>query len=155
MKVTLEQVKEHFKYAKEVRCLADGKTYDFTNITEESVYDVGEYFWFRDSKSTPKHTDECALYCKQTSQFATIISYIFERGEEVEVKTCADEWIKRFFIGFNREGQPVTETKDGSVMYWDEIRKLSPETQLQPQIDALKQKAKEINCTVTVIFENK
>ena len=80
--MNLEQVKEHFKYAKEVRCLADGKICDITKASNQGFYknildniqvdgSVGDY--------------NCLLYRENTNQLAEILTYIFDRGEEVIV----------------------------------------------------------------------
>ena len=147
--MNLEQVKEHFKYAKEVRCLANGQIFNITEKGEKGIYKADNCFWV-------SHKIQCLIFDGLTNQLAEILSYIFDRGEEVEVQNGLGEWIKRYFIGLNKNGNPVTENKNGEVCSWKAIRKLTPESLLEPQLSEFKKFAEsKMNCTVTVIFENK
>jgi hypothetical protein len=143
--VTLEQVKEHFKYAKEVRCLDDGKVYDITKADKRGFHIYDNDWWFAD---TDKSRD-CVVVNK-SNQFAPIISYIFERGEEVEVSDNGKNFESiNFFVGLTKNGNIVGETTNGRIIRWNFARKLSPETQLQPQIDALTEEAKKLGIEIT------
>jgi hypothetical protein len=149
--VTLEQVKEHFKYAKEVRCVEDGKAYV---LNESSLQDA--YLTHRADVQTDKaiykssNNALCLLYDKDKNQFAPIISYIFERGEEVEVSDNGKNFESiNFFVGLTKNGNIVGETTNGRIIRWNFARKLSPETQLQPQIDALTEEAKKLGIEIT------
>ena len=46
--MNIEEVKEHFKDAKEVRCLRNGKTYKMSNMTDRGIYRSGATgdYWF-------------------------------------------------------------------------------------------------------------
>jgi hypothetical protein len=143
--VTSEQVKEHFKYAKEVRCAYDEELMDISEIKETINY-FADGFWL----DTPvKGDSNCMLYNELTNQFAPIISYIFERGEEVEVSSAGEIWHNFYFIGFNKNRLAVVENIKGEILTFFYIRKLSPETQLQPQIDALTEEAKRLGIEIT------
>ncbi len=151
--MNLEQVKEHFKYAKEVRCLGDKKIYDLTKISEKGIragYAM-QGFVFKQSNGGLN----CHLYDSETNQLAEILTYIFERGEEVEVSANGEVYFPHAFIGVNKKNQLICEDKQGIPYRFNYYRKLTPESLLEPQLSELKNKAKELNCTLTVIFENK
>ena len=44
--MNLEVVKEHFKNAKEVRCLCLGIVFDMNDITERGIHEFGSAYWF-------------------------------------------------------------------------------------------------------------
>ena len=73
----LEQVKAHFKDAKEVKCLSDGKIYSFEKITERGIYRFINCAWF--------NTDErdVLIYDSDSDRFAEIISY---KENDIKVK---------------------------------------------------------------------
>lgn len=151
--MNLEQVKKHFKYAKEVRCLADNTIHDLTKINEKGIVcgAVMRGFIFK-QLGNDLH---CYLYNSTTNQLAEILTYIFDRGEEVEVSANGDVYFPHAFIGVNKKNQLICEDKQGIPYRFNYYRKLTPESLLEPQLTELKNKAKEMNCTVTVIFENK
>ena len=92
----LEQVKEHFKYAKEVRCLGDDGIYNLQNMTEKGIHYFDNHIFFIDN-----YNGNCVLYQETTNQLAEILTYIFDRGEEVEVKDLGDgKWNKYNFLTF-------------------------------------------------------
>ena len=152
--MNLEQVKEHFKYAKEVRCLADGKICDITKASNQGFYknildniqvdgSVGDY--------------NCLLYRENTNQLAEILTYIFDRGEEVIVwDEDGKEYIKPF-VTFDLLNNPVVMTgeKDATSISFKHIRKLTPESLLEPQLTELKKVAEANGMTVEVIFKGK
>ena len=150
--LNLEQVKEHFKYAKEVKCLSDGDIFDITKskgIVQESNYDV--ILLTEEAKEF-----NCVLYLSDTNQLAEILTYVFDRGEEVEVSDNKVHWNSYFFVGMNRKNQFIVENNVGIPLRYTHIRKLTPESLLEPQLSEFKKFAEsKMNCTVTVIFENK
>jgi len=148
--LNLEQVKEHFKYAKEVRCLADGTIYDISTPNKTGITKDSNKFVGYDSNR------QRAVILANTNQLAEILTYIFDRGEEVEVSNDSITWFKNLFIGFTKSNEIVSEYEnDNGIGCYKFVRKLTPESLLEPQLSELKKKAKEMNCTVTVIFENK
>lgn len=153
----LQEVKEHFKYAKEVRCLSDGNIYDITKQNKRGVHEFNDYFWI-----TIDSQNECNLYNTYKDELAEILTYIFDRGEEVDVtdfylwNKVGNVWK---FLTFDSAGNAVVERFDKNntcfVARFKFIRKLTPESLLEPELTAFKNKAKEMNCTVTLIFEQK
>lgn len=157
--LNLEQVKEHFKYAKEVRCVGksiyEGHLYEID--LEDAHYGDGK---FKDNvycqAKQGSANGDCMLYKSDTNQLAEILTYIFDRGEEVEVSNDSITWFKNLFIGFTKSNEIVSEYEnDNGIGCYKFVRKLTPESLLEPELTAFKKKAKEMNCTVTVIFENK
>ena len=154
--MNLEQVKEHFKYAKEVRCL--GKSVYEGKIYKIDLTDV--YYGEGKNKSvfcrTTDDSTDCKLYNSDTNQLAEIITYIFERGEEVEVSDNLKDWKKRKFIGFDLVNRPIAEHIDNySAVCYEEIRKLTPESLLEPQLSELKKVAEAKGMSVEIIFKQK
>ena len=153
--MNLEQVKEHFKYAKEVRCL--GKSSYEGKIYEIDLTDV--YCGEGKNKSvfcrTTDDSTDCMLYNSKTNQLAEILTYIFDRGEEVEVLS-AGTWHKRKFIGFDLVNRPIAEHIDNySAVCYEEIRKLTPESLLEPQLSELTKVAEAKGMSVEIIFKQK
>lgn len=72
-KPTLEEVKEYFKNAKEVRCICDDKIYSLENMNEKGIYEYYNSFWFTEKDDI----DVCIWDFK----FAKIISYKDEQLE--------------------------------------------------------------------------
>ena len=66
---TLEEVKEHFKDAKEVRCLFDNEFY-YVNKKQRGVYSIQYSCWITNSDS-----DEIKVYNCDDDKLAEIISY--------------------------------------------------------------------------------
>jgi hypothetical protein len=125
---TLEEVKEYFKNAKEVKCLCNGNIIDITqNITKdfnESFY----RFWIEISN----HKGKQVLLWKEEKGYAEIISYKeikpkFKHLEEIEV---ADNELyynqKALFIGYSKDGSVIAELKYGSFFKWKYARKINP-----------------------------
>jgi hypothetical protein len=94
---TLEEVKEHFKDAKEVRSLECGTVVNLNNITHRGMHHYGRNVWF-DLLDT-KSADYCQLYDCKNNQFAEIISY---KDEYPKVMLVWDEYegraVKRVVI---------------------------------------------------------
>ena len=148
--MNLEQVKEHFKYAKEVRCLADGTIYDISTPNKTGITKDSNKFVGYDSNR------QRAVILANTNQLAEILTYIFDRGEEVEVSDDGKEWEIRRFIGFDLNNNAIVEGRLRPTMSVKHIRKLTPESLLEPQLSKFKKFAEsKLNCTVTIIFENK
>lgn len=77
--MNLEQVKEHFKNAKEVRCLCDGIIYKIDK--KNNVYFFSNNIWTED-----EHQGTCVLlYRKLTEELAEIVSYK-DNLKEIEVE---------------------------------------------------------------------
>ena len=66
---TLQQIKDHFKNAKEVRCLYDGKVYDITKNVTRYIHMYDFSYWIDiDNNSV-------LLYVFETNQLAKIVSF--------------------------------------------------------------------------------
>ncbi len=87
--MTLEEVKEHFKNAKEVRCLCDGKVYNLNHASERGIYEYGCSFWFWDSNINY----DCELWDKGEG-FAEIISYKKDAQRIKEDLELLDKFLK-------------------------------------------------------------
>lgn len=161
--MNLEQVKEHFKFAKEVRCL--GKSVYEGKIYKIDLTDV--YYGEGKNKSvfcrTTDDSTDCKLYNSDTNQLAEILTYIFDRGEEVEVSD-KDTYNKNAyswkFLTFDSAGNAIVERLDSCGVYvivsrFKHIRKLTPESLLEPQLSELKKVAEANGMSVTVIFNQK
>jgi hypothetical protein len=90
---TLEEVKEHFKNAKEVKCLSSDRIYDLTRI--KIIKDIHEWhggYWIdaQVSVSNIKIVDEC-------SNFAEILTY-----KEKSYKTPTAEEVRNHFKNAKR-----------------------------------------------------
>lgn len=144
----LEQVKEHFKYAKEVRCLDDGEIYKLSSV-ENIKADKNKMYCFLESQSS----NWVVLY--KSNQLAEILTYIFDRGEEVEVSNVVNIWYPRKFISFSLDGQPIIQNVHGNAEQFKRIRKLTPESLLEPQLSELKKTAKANGMSVEIIFKQK
>ena len=70
--MNLEVVKEHFKNAKEVRCLCLGIVFDMNDITERGIHEFGSAYWF--DRIQDRGGNSCRLWDKDKG-FAEIISY--------------------------------------------------------------------------------
>jgi len=124
---SLEEVKAHFKDAKEVRCLADGDVYvlDFTKkllMEKESI--------FLDNQKCRNYICLSACLLWKDGKYAEIISYkeTFEYLEEVEVSDDNSPWFIRQFISNLPDGTFATWTKEvGQLSYYKHIRKLNTE----------------------------
>ncbi len=68
---TLEEVKEHFKNAKEVRCLSDSKTINLDLMTDKGIHKYSNRIWF--DYLTDDGLNSCMLY--DGTALAEIISY--------------------------------------------------------------------------------
>jgi hypothetical protein len=64
---TNDEVKDHFKNAKEVKCLSDGKIYDITKLVSHPIIEIGGGYWIWVYKKGIKLS-------KGNGQFAEIIS---------------------------------------------------------------------------------
>ena len=127
---TLEEVKEYFKNAKEVRCLYKRNITDITKNISKSIFicpeDKDNDFWIR--ISTHKGMD-VLLWSKERG-FAEIISFKenkpkFEHLEEIEVtdnELYYDE--KGLFIGYSKDGDIVVEYQEGYFCKWKYARKI-------------------------------
>jgi len=151
--LNLEQVKEHFKYAKEVRCLGKKTMHDITKCDERGIHKFMDYYYICIDGLNVVLADI------EYNELAEILTYIFDRGEEVIVwDEDGKEYIKPF-VTFDLLNNPVVMTgeKDATSISFKHIRKLTPESLLEPQLTELKKvaEAKEMNCTITVIFEQK
>ena len=98
--MTIEQVKEHFKNAKEVRCLCDGQIYD---ISKSGIFNknlVGIYYNLADEQNGLN-----VVTLKTDFNIAEIISYKEEEipempiGRVMEVSSCRNKWCKRVVFG--------------------------------------------------------
>ena len=70
--MTLEKVKEHFKNAKEVKCIFNGKVVDITKNITRDIHE-GEFdFWIDISSHDGTGV---SLYYKRGNIFADIVSY--------------------------------------------------------------------------------
>ena len=151
--MNLEQVKDHFKFAKEVKCAYDSKDI-YTIKSDEIIQSVmNEDFVFKNADK-----DYCILYNSDTNQLAEILTYIFERGEEVSVADSLDCWDKykpARFLTFGFDGSAVVQFDGCEVSQHNHIRKLTPESKLEPQLSELKKVAEENGMSVTVIFNQK
>lgn len=128
----IEEVKEYFKNAKEVRCLQDDAIYDLTNKVTGSIHVFNAGFWIE------INSVDVLLY--QYEKFAEIISYKdnkpeFEHLEEIEVSSSEDFTdFETVLFGCNR---PKTQhgwdyicfykDKDSSVGIWKYVRKINHE----------------------------
>ena len=149
--LNLEQVKEHFKYAKEVRCLATKIIRNVKDLGKLGIYSNTGTIW-----ASLKDGNYIKLYNPDTNQLAEILTYIFDRGEEIEVSGAGDIYHKLYFIGINKKGKLVCEDRNGTPCNYNYIRKLTPESLLEPQLSEFKKFAEsKFNCTVTIIFEGK
>jgi len=72
MKPTIEEVKQYFKNAKEVRCVSDKKVYDITKNITKDIYQFLNSFWI------DKDNKDILLYgygYNDKKEYAEIISY--------------------------------------------------------------------------------
>ena len=69
----LKQVKEHFKDAKEVRCLDDGNVYNLDDMTERGIHKLIGGYWF--DTVAEKNKGFCCLWRSEEQGFAEVISY--------------------------------------------------------------------------------
>jgi hypothetical protein len=120
---TLEQVKEHFKNAKEVKCLSSGYIHDLTKI--EITRDIHEWeedgFWI-DANITGRNIQLHST----TKGFTEIISYKteFTHLEEIEVAYDPNNWIKGKFVGKTSKGLFVVEDWQGGIRKYKYVRKI-------------------------------
>jgi len=74
MKISKKQIKSHFKNAKEVKCLSDGKIYNISNIKEWDFtqFDNDIDYAYIDLKE--KQNGELTVCVYSSEKFAEIIS---------------------------------------------------------------------------------
>ena len=140
---TIEEVKEYFKDAKEVKCLQDGIIFDLTKIkTIRDVHRFNEGFWM------DGNFNEGSILLYQYGKFAEIISYKqkFEHLEEIEV---SDDGISYdylgTFIGMTDEKEYVIQYKNDGINFdsWKYARKINHEK--NKVIDTINQLMKDNN----------
>ena len=148
--MNLEQVKEHFKYAKEVRCLATKIIRNVKDLGKLGIYSNTGTIW-----ASLKDGNYIKLYNPDTNQLAEILTYVFDRGEEVEVSDDGKEWEIRRFIGFDLNNNVIVEGRLRPTMSVKHIRKLTPESLLEPQLSELKKTAEANGMSVEIIFKHK
>ena len=148
--MNLEQVKEHFKYAKEVRCLATKIIRNVKDLGKLGIYSNTGTIW-----ASLKDGNYIKLYNPDTNQLAEILTYVFDRGEEVEVSDDGKEWEIRRFIGFDLNNNAIEEGRLRPTMSVKHIRKLTPESLLEPQLSELKKTAEANGMSVEIIFKHK
>ena len=149
--LNLEQVKEHFKYAKEVRCLATKIIRNVKDLGKLGIYSNTGTIW-----ASLKDGNYIKLYNPDTNQLAEILTYIFDRGEEVEVSNDSITWFKNLFIGFTKSNEIVSEYEnDNGIGCYKFVRKLTPESLLEPQLSELKKTAEANGMSVEIIFKHK
>ena len=149
--MNLEQVKEHFKYAKEVRCLTTKQIVNINNLGGLGIYECSLTVW-----ASLNDGNFAKLYNSKTNQLAEILTYIFDRGEEVEVRDDKSEnWLKRKFISFDLNGVAIIQNLLGKPNLAFNIRKLTPESLLEPQLTELKKTAEANGMSVEIIFKQK
>ena len=148
--MNLEQVKEHFKYAKEVRCLATKIIRNVKDLGKLGIYSNTGTIW-----ASLKDGNYIKLYNPDTNQLAEILTYVFDRGEEVEVSDDGKEWEIRRFIGFDLNNNAIVEGRLRPTMSVKHIRKLTPESLLEPQLSELKKTAEANGMSVEIIFKHK
>ena len=104
--LTLEEVKEHFKDAKEVRSLSRGTIIDLNNITTRGIHLYGGSVWF-DLKDVQNGVDAVKLYDVITNKFAEIISYkdeypkvmlVWDYNEDIAGKRVVISKFNNFYI---------------------------------------------------------
>lgn len=123
----IEEVKEYFKNAKEVRCLSSGVDHDLTKI--KIIRDIHEYcdgFWI-DAEIESKNI----LLC-ENDVFAKIIYYKdnkpeFEHLEEIEVSDDNKKFEKLKFIGLTSLGLYVVEDYNYCIETVKHARKIKHE----------------------------
>jgi hypothetical protein len=132
----LEEVKEHFKNAKEVRCLVDGKAYSLDDMTTRGIYSYhnGSY-WF--DRTYDKGGNGCQLWSSHDG-FAEIISYKKDAQRIKEDCELLDKFVKDYL----NSGLYLTEgtfqekfKKDNGLIIEPEKPKYSES--VQQAIDAL------------------
>ena len=64
---TLEEVKEYFKNAEEVKCLSDGLIYSFENMNKNGIHEYYNSFWFSIKDNIDVKIWDC--------EYSKIISY--------------------------------------------------------------------------------
>ena len=82
--LTLEEVKEYFKNAKEVRCLDDNKIYSFKYMSIRGIYGTNSGFWFDTTGGI-----DVKLFDKGRFSYAEIISY---KDEIIDGGSCINDF---------------------------------------------------------------
>jgi len=147
--MNLEEVKEHFKNAKEVRCLRDGEVYNMNEMTKEAIHLFNHGYWF--DIPTIKGVNSCKLW-DEGRGFAEIISYkkdaqrIKEDCELLDSLLCQFDGLERY--SFNDIFETVLDFKKdiGLIIEPTELDKLKQSyneliekaEEIKQQIDNLK-----------------
>ena len=125
--MNLKKVKEHFKNAKEVRCLRDGEVYSMNEMTKRGIHLFNHGYWF--DIPTIKGGDNCKLWDERKG-FAEIISYkkdaqrIKEDCELLDNLLCQFDGLERY--SFNDILETVLDFKKdiGLIIEPTELDKL-------------------------------
>lgn len=118
---TLEEVKEHFKNAKEVRCLVDNQIYDISDLEIIMDYKCRAEVILKDLRY-------CRLY--KYEKYAEIVSYkdtkpthypqgydVIDFVKDKYVQTVINKFAHRSEVGFAKYGTNL-ERKDYSLLNW-------------------------------------
>jgi hypothetical protein len=106
---TLEEVKQKYSNAKEVRCLADKNIYNVSNFFLSYETDKEEVFFvFKENERIKVNAENISKYCviwDKDNDFAEIISYKSNPNIDLSklttdhiIELCKDENIKEFMI---------------------------------------------------------
>jgi hypothetical protein len=122
---TLEEVKEYFKNAKEVKCVYSEIVCDISVHIVKDIYLDFEEYWI-DINSFP---GKCLNLWDKDLGFAEIISFKeikpkFEHLEEIEVSDGIYYNEKGLFIGYSKDGNIVVENEEGYFCKWRHARKI-------------------------------
>lgn len=112
--VTIEQVKDHFKNAKEVRCLVFGDEFYITNYEiyeSERVFTAGNSGFSR-----------YRIFDKDINKFAKIISYKEEPKTDSIVESVINQFKERSKVGIEKYGTTL-DRKDLTTLEWIEHAK--------------------------------
>lgn len=101
-KPTLEEVKEHFKNAKEVRCLANKIIYSFDEMTDRGIHEDCNRFWV-----TLKNYKSVLI--QRNDEFADIISYKEEPKKDSIVESIINQFSERSKRGIEKYGTTLQE----------------------------------------------
>jgi frataxin-like iron-binding protein CyaY len=107
MKPTLEKVKEHFKNAKEVKCISSNQIYDLTKIT--IIKDI--HMWI-DDFWIDADIDDRNIKLTLDEQYAEIISYKEPKKQTVKELLKGSEFEK---MNFGFYGDDYIEYSDDRI----------------------------------------
>ena len=105
---TLEEVKEHFKNSKKVKCLADERTYNVSNlIISKEFKDAYRFFVFKEIDIDIRDSENMRKYCviwDEEKGYAEIISHINSKTTDSPSKKESYDFINpNHYKSFSKE----------------------------------------------------